>query len=76
MVSSEPHKKRLFLIYKTDLELLDKGGSRISGKGVHMYKCVCVCVCVGGGAAGFALILSHFSFKLCHENEINYFFFI
>ena len=30
------------------------GGSRISGKGVHMYKgvCMCVCVCVGGGGGG------------------------
>ena len=35
-----------------------RGGSRFSGKGVHMYKGMCVCV--GGG--GFALlVLSHFS---------------
>ena len=37
-------------------------GSRISGKGVHMYKGVCVW--------GYALlILSHFSY-ISHENEI------
>ena len=36
-----------------------RGGSRISGKDVHMYK-----------GTGFAfLILSHFS-KISHENEI------
>ena len=41
------------------LRTYDRGGSRISGKGVHMYKGV-----------GFALlILSHFS-KIAHENEI------
>ena len=32
----------------------NKGGSRISGKGVHMYngvhECVCVCVCVCRGS--------------------------
>ena len=36
-----------------------QGGSRISGKGVHMYK----------GAGFFLLILSHFS-KISYENEI------
>ena len=35
-----------------------RGGSRVSGKGVRMYKGECVCVC-GGGAA--LLILSNFS---------------
>ena len=36
-----------------------RGGSRVSGQGVHMYKIV-----------GFALlILSHFS-SISHENEI------
>ena len=28
-----------------------RGGSRISGKGVHMYKGVCVCVWGGGGGS-------------------------
>ena len=26
-----------------------KGGSRVSGKGIHINKGVCVCVCVWGG---------------------------
>ena len=32
-----------------------RGGSRISGKEVHMYKGVCVCV--GGGGEGLALLI-------------------
>ena len=43
----------------SDFWCIDRGGSRISGKRVHMYK-----------GAGFAfLILSHFS-KISNENEI------
>ena len=37
---------------------LNRGGFRISGKGVHVYKVVCVCVW-GGGVA--LLILSHYT---------------
>ena len=29
---------------------IHRGGSRLSGKGVHMYKCVCVW---GGGGVAF-----------------------
>ena len=29
-----------------------RSGSRISGKGVHMYKGVCVCAGGGGGGGG------------------------
>ena len=34
-----------------------RGGSRISGKGVHMYK-----GWGGGGGGGFALVIVHISF--------------
>ena len=44
-----------------------RGGSSISGKGVHMYKGVHVCVCGGVGVA--YLILSHFS-QIYYDNEI------
>ena len=44
-----------------------RGGSRISGKGVHMYKCVCS----GRGVGEFpSLILSHF-FKYPMEMPLN-----
>ena len=43
----------------TDIIVIkDRGGSRISGKGVRIYKSVCVCE--GGGV----LILSHFSLNI------------
>ena len=33
---------------------IHRGGSRLSGKGVHMYKCVCVW---GGGGSPFLVNL-------------------
>ena len=41
------------LSYKTS-----RGGSRISGKGDHIY--IKVCVCGGGGGGGFADFISFF----------------
>ena len=41
--------------------MIGKGGSRISGKGVHMYNGVCVFV-GGGGGGGGSLCLFYFLF--------------